>query len=181
MRAACLPNLRGFTLVETLVAVALLALLAVACAAAVELGIRHTPALRERLEWELAASALLDQIGDDLRAHDVDSTTNAADPCVQIREGTLVVRTRCTTILPDGTPMGFTAVRYSFDRGAAKLDRVPIEPRDARRGIARPERFAPLLAQLTSWSCDLDPEHDLLTVALHGPSDSSATRTYLLP
>lgn len=161
--------MRGFTLLETLMAVALLSLIAVAVATWTRLVADAEATVRPRLALATTMAATTRQIEDDLRCGDLASMGEPASrrtrrgeraPRVQVdATGQLVVETR------DGGPL----VRiYAFD---AETRSLSVSETRGGRAVSRP-----LVNDLDSWEATFDPDTNELRIAWAGPEQAGSRR-----
>lgn len=157
---------RAMTLLETLLALALLSAIAAACALFIQTAVRHAAPLARQREWELAAHAVLQQMHDDLLVGD--SPADPADPKAVSAEGVLTLRTR---VAAPGLFADIVVYRHDRERGCLI------------REFAGPHaiRPAPLLAELAAFAADADTDARTLTVHLGSTAGASFSRRYVLP
>lgn len=144
--------MRGLTLLETLLAVSLLSLLAIAVAGWTGVVARAESTARPRLERTMSMAAALRCIEDDLNCGDLASgrpeRRGTKAPRVQVDgQGHLLIETR------DGGP---AVHAYAFDHQRGALDVV-------RAGARRP-----LVVGLEAWSATFDAKSGVLEIAWSG-------------
>jgi hypothetical protein len=159
------------TMIEMLVALALLGAITAAIVSWIQVTIHAGARYAEPARWSAAADAVLQRIHDDIVTGDFGG--DAREPQVSVNDGALSILTR--PMMADSAP-GPTLHRYTFDRvaGALRMESFtggrPTGQRDVR----------PLLGRVTEWNCTIGEEHTTLTVAI--TSDARARRrSFSLP
>ncbi len=169
---------RGMTILELLLALALLgalcSLLTSWLVTVSRLSAEHGP----RLEWRSAAMRVLDGIGDDLACGDFEAAArNAkAKPRVEVLEpARLRIRTRSTlTQSPDNAGSGIH--EYRFDRTAETL---AVTITSTRRLTSETDRQ--LLGSVADWRIQLDEQQHILTVMLVSRHGDTLSRRFTWP
>jgi Tfp pilus assembly protein PilV len=150
----------GLTLIETLVSLALLSAIAIACAGIAELATSRSAEQAARARWELAARTVLSQIATDLRTGD-----GPLDP------GLFKVTIEANNLLISGR---YVERAHQKELGG-RLNNQVAYTYAAERGVLvrRSERTVPILSMLAGFSASYDVDRAILAVDLHstlGPS-----------
>lgn len=173
-----LPRPRGLTLIELLASLALLCLITVASAGFVHGVLLASAASTETLQWNQAAGAVLDSIGDDLVAGDFDPVGDRArdDPRVTVTQSlqgsALEIRSRSASLGP-------CVRRYAVEGGRLVIGTRPA--RDQRAQSIRGPVSAPALGHVTGFDAGVDPPRRILWVKIIGESSRAAARTFAFP
>jgi prepilin-type N-terminal cleavage/methylation domain-containing protein len=162
---------RGMTLVELLVALAILAALSVAVSSWTVAAVRTSASVSRNLNWERAATAALDAIISDLITGDF--SIDAAR--VDVHDNRLIINTRDTgPVEHEYTIDDFRLIRRSF-RVDGSGKRTPSGAHTIR----------PLVGGVTSWTVAIgqnaENEERTLVVTLVGPGSLHRARTKALP
>lgn len=148
----------GMTLLEVLLAVALLSLLSAGTLWLVTLATREAPALSNQLRWQVCAERTLDLITDTLLIGD--SSAGRADK-LRLNNDTLFINTR--VVNEDSREVSSVLV-VALDRRTQELrmnpDFVSAEPAS---------RSSALLGEVADWTIHIDPPTRTLLVSVRHP------------
>lgn len=163
------------TVLEVLIALALLGGLSVAAAGWIELSARLSATAGPRLAWERAARALLQAIADDLAVGDRPNESPGIDSQgrVIVEGNTLLIRTR-------GAGWAMTRT-YRYHPATSTLI---VDDQSSTAEV--------LLGEVKGWTCEVDPDRRTLTIGLSraeggsrtdsdGRGTPALTRSYRLP
>ncbi|MCH8151425.1 MAG: hypothetical protein IH830_03515 [Planctomycetes bacterium] len=193
---------RGLTMIELLLAVSLLTPITLAIAAWTQVAARASASAAEPMRWRAAAEAALQLIHDDLVTGDFSGDFSSGfsgaqiggrsdqKPRVEVVDGMLRIRTRATpgswtapppapgTVTPGrvtpGSVTGPATHRYIFDAFSGEL-------RLQQRSAHGEQCTRPLLDRVRQWQCEIDHEHNLLTIAITSIQGPDVARSYVLP
>lgn len=162
---------RGLTMVEMLVSLSILSALLLVVAAWTRVATQAGGEAAGSARWALAAEAVMDLIQVDLASGDVEPAgrrRGRADERVAVEDGALRIRTRSTVT---GDAEGSAVYSYALRSGTL---------RRARRadGAAR-ER--PLIDEVGDWTCEIDVQERLLSVAITAREGAVVRRSFHLP
>lgn len=170
---------RGLTMVELLLAVSLLTPITLAIAAWTQVAARASASAAEPMRWRAAAEAALQLIHDDLVTGDF--SEGPTDPSsheshVEVVDGMLRIRTRATpgSWTAPGNVTGPATHGYIFDAYSGEL-------RLRQRKAHGEQSIRPLLNRVRRWQCEIDHEHNLLTIAVTSIQGRNVARSYVLP
>lgn len=185
---------RGMTLVEVVLALALLSTLAVAAMSWATVSARIARTVDDRTDRESAARNVLRLIGDDLRTFDREEdpararsqarrSREARSDRVRIEGSALVVRTR------DPGASGITVEhRYGFDASTGTLRLAGPYGSSLHTRPSGPERLTSggghgreLMGGVASFECSIDEQIRTLTVAIDIDGGGRVSRSFLLP
>ncbi len=171
-------NRRGMTILELLLALALLgvlcALLTSWLVTVSRLSAEHGP----RMEWRSAAARVLDGIADDLTCADFEIADRRLKilPRVEVLEPSrLRIRTRSTTTQPPGNP-GPATHEFRFDRIA---ETVSVTITSTSRSTSPEVRR--LLSSVADWQVELDEEQRVLSVTIVSHQGDTSNRRFTWP
>lgn len=171
-------NHRGMTILELLLALALLGVLCSLLTSWLVTVARLSAERGPRLEWRSAAMRVLDGIGDDLVCGDFEATdrNRKPKPRVEVLEpARLRIRTRSTfTQSPDNAGPGIH--EYRFDRTAETL---AVAITSTARSTSPVNRQ--LLGGVADWRIDLDEEHRVLSVTIVSGGGDTLSRRFTWP
>lgn len=166
---------RALTMVETLVALALLSALLMALAAWTQVTARATTEQEAPLRWLAGAEAVLALIEDDLACGDFPRKPRRREeqrePRVTAAEGSLTIRTRTSD--PGAAPGPSTHV-YRHERSESRLD---VQQTDAQRQNS----VRPLLDGVAAWQCVVNEKEKTVEVTIVGEDAATLTRRWSLP
>ena len=175
---------RGLTMVELLLAVSLLTPITLAIAAWTQVAARASAVAAEPMRWRAAAEAALQLIHDDLVTGDFAGGFSGPQsggrsdqkPRVEVVDGTLRIRTRATpgSWTAPGGVTGPATHSYIFDAFSGEL-------RLRQRTAHGEQRTRPLLDRVRQWQCEIDQEHNLLTIVITSIQGRNVARSYVLP
>lgn len=177
---------RGLTMVELLLAVSLLTPITLAIAAWTQVAARASASAAEPMRWRAAAEAALQLIHDDLVTGDFSggpTDRSSQQSRVEVVDGMLRIRTRATPgswtapapgrVTP-GSVTGPATHRYIFDAFSGEL-------RLRQRTAHGAQSIRTLLDRVRQWQCEIDHEHNLLTIAITSIRGPAVARSYVLP
>jgi len=163
---------RALTIVELLLALALLSVLTVAGVSWARLALRAGFDTADTLAWESAAHATLDLISDDLTTGDIALQGAAGGPRVEVTPTELRIRARLAA--SGSEPL----VRiYRLDPESQTLDRIEVG------GAGRADRSLRgrlLLGNIRTFGRTIDPDFRTLTVTITNVAGRTESRTYFL-
>lgn len=163
---------RALTMVETLVALALLSALLMAVASWTQVTARATTAHEAPLRWRAGADAVLALIEDDLACGDFEKEKDRSrNPRVTAAAGSLSIRTRTSD---SGSPPGPTTRVYRYERSERRLD---VQQADAEVQNA----VRPLLDAVADWQCVVNEKDGLVEVTIVAEDGATLTRRWSLP
>ncbi|MCC6910309.1 MAG: prepilin-type N-terminal cleavage/methylation domain-containing protein [Phycisphaerales bacterium] len=169
---------RGMTILELLLALALLGVLCSLLTSWLVTVARLSAERGPRLEWRSAAMRVLDGIGDDLACGDFEATARNAKlrPRVEAQEpARLRIRTRSTsTQSPDNAGPGIH--EYRFDRTAQSL---AVAITSTARSTSPVNRQ--LLSGVADWQVQLDEEDRVLSVTIVSRHGDTLSRRFTWP
>jgi len=161
-------NRRAMTLLETLLALALLASLAAACVMLVQAGARHAAPIAAAREWDLSARALLAQIHDDLAVGD--ATAGPSNGKVHLDADTLSIESRRALPKADRASGIATLAHYRFDAPTATL----------LHAVRGGPPAAPVLGDLADFAASVSPDGRTLSVRLRRRGGDPLERSFPL-
>ncbi|MCH8342417.1 MAG: hypothetical protein IH983_00330 [Planctomycetes bacterium] len=174
---------RGLTMIELLLAVSLLTPITLAIAAWTQVAARASASAAEPMRWRAAAEAALQLIHDDLVTGDFaegPTDSSSQESRVEVVDGMLRIRTRATPgswtapAPAPGTVTGPATHHYIFDAFSGEL-------RLRQRSAHGAQSTRPLLDRVRQWRCEIDHEHNLLTIAVTSIQGRNVARSYVLP
>lgn len=149
---------RGMTLLEVLLAVALLSFLSAGTLWLVTLATREAPALSNQLRWQVCAERTLDLITDALLIGD--SSAGRTDK-LRLHEDTLFINTR--VVNDDSREVSLFLV-VNLDRRAEELR---MNSNSGSAALA--SRSPTLLGKVADWTIHIDPPTRTLSVSVRHP------------
>ena len=160
---------RGLTMVELLVALALLSAIMLGVSSWVGAAARASTAVAEPVRWVSAAEAALQRIHDDVMVGDFDESNESPENRrVQVDDDTLSIHTRGGW---SDDIVGAATHEYAFDRRSNELQVV-------QRVHAGSEHQYLLVDQVGSWSAQLDEETGVLAVTITSTDGVMRGRRY---
>jgi prepilin-type N-terminal cleavage/methylation domain-containing protein len=161
---------RGMTLVETLVALSLMAALVTVAVSWMTTIVSKQGHVQDRVRWNRAADTVLDQIGRDITQIEmIDQARRGREPRVWIDEDALHIRT---------TESGrLETMRYAFNSSESTLQRSGVTDRLSTSG------HPPLLGEVSEFQIELEfpstgRSLPVLRVVIRSLADQSISRTY---
>ncbi len=162
---------RGMTMLELLMALAILSALVLTLAAWTRVAGDLSAASAAEMRWRHAAEAVLALVHDDLAAGDLQGDQDQER--VEIKDTVLRISTRPTTE-GDIRGRGLVRHRYLLDPLSARLALESMTDRDERR-------TRPLIDGVGGWVCEIDEERSVLRVTIESVEGTALTRSYHLP
>ncbi len=160
---------RGLTMVELLVALALLSAITLGVSSWVSATARASTTVAEPVRWASAAEAALERIHDDVMVGDFDESDESAENRrVQVDGDILRIRTRSSWI---NDVSGVVIHEYVLDRISSELQLV-------QRADGGKEHRHLLVEQVDSWSAQLDEETSVLVVTIVSANGVTRERRY---
>ncbi len=163
---------RGLTMVELLVALALLSAIMLGVGSWVGATARASTSVAEPLRWTSAAEAALQRIHDDVMVGDFEdsdqSDQSQEDERVAVDDDILRIRTRSSWI---SDVSGVVIHEYAFDRRTNELQLVQ------RNNVGTEHRYL-LVDQVSLWSAQLDEETGVLVVIIVSTDGVTRGRRY---
>lgn len=157
---------RGLTMVELLLALALLAGLMVAVASWTQIAGLSGSELARPMRWRVAAEAVLQLIHDDLVTGDFADEEAASSPRVRVADDALSIDSREASIGP-------VVCQYVLDTYSGRLlRRLPGSGH-------RSDRV--LIDEVTRFACEIDEEQTELHIEIASRDGDAVSRRYLLP
>ena len=163
---------RGLTMVETLVSLGILSALLLVVAAWTRVATQASAAAAATGHWELAAEAVLDLIHVDLESGDAVPARpgrGQPDQRVAVEDGALRIRTRSTGT---GDARGSAIHSYILRSGTLRRE---------QRADDGNHRERPLLDDVSAWTCEIDKEERLLSIAITTHAGTLVRRIFRLP
>ena len=159
---------RGLTMVETLLALSLLAVVMVAVISWIGVTARTGALAAEPARWRAAADAILSLVADDVTTGDFGS--QAPRRTVQVIGRVLEIHTRRR----GAAPAGSIVRRYRLDERIGEL-----QVQDRSQSGRRTTRT--VLTGVDEWTCAIDDERRVLSVTIASDRGWSTTGRFPLP
>lgn len=166
---------RGLTMVELLVALALLSAITLGVGSWVGATARASTSVVEPVRWASAAEAALQRIHDDVMVGDFDERDESPENRrVHVDGDILRIRTRSSSIIDlEGSGSSGGVVTHEY-----VLDRFSNELHLRQRNDAGTEHRYLLVDQVGAWSAQLDEETGVLVVTIMSTNGVTRERGY---